>query len=96
MRLFKRKQQVEQVKSLPLIDASKTVTKHLSISKVQITYCISYVKPYQAVIEFAENPTEWNNQGITESKTIIGDNWYDLIDKVRLELENDDDGQPKI
>lgn len=81
-KLFKSKQQEESLKSIPTLDVEKHRQISLKLTRLNMTFSISQTLPYQAVIEYAERPTNWNDPGVLDSVRIVADSWPELLDKV--------------
>lgn len=87
MRLFKSKEQVEELKTVPL-DIEIPVNKTLKLSQVQINYSVTQVKPYYASLTYKEKPEQWKEEdNQTNRVEITAESWPELIDKVVKHFE---------
>lgn len=82
MKLFKSKQQVEELKTLPIPKLKITEVMDLKLSRLAIVFSLSNRKPFTATFDYHERPVDWGNQGTSKQVVLDADSFSELIDKV--------------
>lgn len=86
---FIKKKEKEKLKELPLPEATKSVSKKLSLYSVSLQYNVRYSSghKFSANISYKENPKDYSNPGIVEELELLADSWPELVEKVSDHFE---------
>lgn len=82
MNLPWKKQQIEELKELPVLEATQQLNQILQLSRLSINFNISQVNPYYVYITYKEYPTRWSDHGAVQELELTAKSWPELIDKV--------------
>lgn len=82
MKLFKSKEQIEEIKSIPF-NHRIDINTALTLSSIQINYSVTRTKPYWVSVEYKEHPEQWDDKDNQKRRIeLSADDWPSLVDKV--------------